>query len=369
MANQDSRKLILADDARIFSTTDDEFRIRKGVWNYTEATLILKSISENSRNTIVKLLRLLDEGKAINIKLVRDDLNLSEVEKENIISIFGTLKEQDYLQSEEDNITSLFLQQLIGGESASIFMTESGKLRPALFFADTQYSQEVARMLADDLGLPLTVMNEKDFNTLSIIDLTTRYDAIETKKQSEEYENLLAPYCCVIGSMERPSISFLRNLNRVLIKLSQTLILSMVDGPFTSLLVIKPPETGCFECFELRLLARMEEMSIYRNFVSKTRRIDPVKERTLLSPITHQLTAAAIFEGMLVSSINRSKLAGRVLNTYIPMMEIQVQDLLRVPFCPACGFIAQSQMSELYTSSKRIIKKMVNKIVIKSEEK
>ena len=55
------------------------------------------------------------------------------------------------------------------------------------------------------------------------------------------------------------SLVFLRNLNRVLVQTSQVLSLSLLDGPFTTVFTIKPPETGCFECFEQRLLARMEE--------------------------------------------------------------------------------------------------------------
>ena len=53
----------------------------------------------------------------------------------------------------------------------------------------------------------------------------------------------------------------------------------------------------------------------------------------------------------MVQKIGKAKLAGRVLNTYVPLMEIQVQPLLRVRFFPACGFVAEACIEEMYSSS------------------
>ena len=48
----------------------------------------------------------------------------------------------------------------------------------------------------------------------------------------------------------------------------------------------------------------------------------------------HSLAAQALFEGLIVHKIGKAKLAGRVLNTYVPLMEIQVQPLLRRAVLP-----------------------------------
>jgi len=48
----------------------------------------------------------------------------------------------------------------------------------------------------------------------------------------------------------------------------------------------------------------------------------------------------------------------------VPLMEIQVQRLLRVPFCPACGFVAEAKMEEMYTSSKKIVDRVVDRITV-----
>ncbi|MFC1670413.1 hypothetical protein ACFL20_08465 [Spirochaetota bacterium] len=357
--------LILADDVRIFSTASGEYRIRKGIWNYEEANLNLQAESENSQKVMTNILNLLNEGKSVSIDIITMDMDLDDEEKENIINILFTLRSLSYLQEEEDDKLNLLIKAIIGGEASSMFLNDFEEAKPVLFFGDTKHTQDYAKKLGEDINLPITIMGEKEYNDLSTIDLTNKYEAIEIEKQLGKYEKYFNPYSCIIGSMERPRISFLRNLNRIMIKLSKTLCLGIMDGPFSSTLTIKPPETGCFECFETRLLARMEDMAIYRKFVSSTNNSSSLKEKTLLSPLMNQITSSVIFEGFLVATINKAKFAGRVLNTYIPMMEIQIQDLLRVPFCPACGYIAESKMTELYTSSKGIVDNMVNKIKLK----
>src|SRR5262249_35797799 len=81
-----------------------------------------------------------------------------------------------------------------------------------------------------------------------------------------------------------------------------------------------------------------------------------------LAPALHMLTAAVISEGYLYSATGMMRLAGRIVNTYLPLLEIQVQDLLRVPYCPACGFISRAEMNEMYTASKRLVADLVGKV-------
>ena len=136
-----------------------------------------------------------------------------------------------------------------------------------------------------------------------------------------------------------------------------------MDGPFVTLLSTLPTETGCFECFEQRMLARLEDTLVYHQFVESTSGAAAPPERWL-SPGMHMLTAAVISEGFIYSSIGMQRLAGRIINVYLPLLEIQVQDLLRVPYCPACGFVATAAMNELYTSTKRLVSEMLDKIEI-----
>src|SRR5262249_32965403 len=158
----------------------------------------------------------------------------------------------------------------------------------------------------------LTVMTQDEFNTIGGMDLTTKFEAYEARKQLESLRASLEPFGCVVGCLERPHIIFLRNINRVLLQTSQALSLGLLDGPFTTVFTIKPPETGCFECFEQRLLARMEDMPSYQQFVAQTRNLPRFDNKVHASPLMHSLAAQALFEGFMVSKIGKAKLGGRV---------------------------------------------------------
>ena len=359
-------KIVLADSVRVFFNGWNEIRIRKGIWNYEEAVLSLEEIGERLKDAFIKFFNLLNRGTAINVDtFFEEEEQLSLFEKTQFRQVLDALFAQNYIHTENDFIGKHLLYDLIGGEMAGTFYKPLEEYKPVLFFADSQSVIEYAKLLSKQIFLPIEVMSSEKLKEIAGFDLTARMEGFDTRTQLDELINYLEPYCCVVGCMERPHISFLRNLNRALIKTSQVLSMALLDGPFTSVFTIKPPETGCFECYENRLLARMQDMSVYQKFVEHGRKHPvQIKEKTFATPIMHSLVSQVIFEGFLVASIGKSKLAGRALNTYLPIMEIQVQDLLRVPFCPACGFVSQSQMTEMYTSTKKIVDKVIDQIVI-----
>jgi thiazole/oxazole-forming peptide maturase SagC family component len=275
------------------------------------------------------------------------------------------LQAQHYLQTEDDHAANMLLYDLLGGTVASRYAYGRQSPRPVLFIGDTSAIRDHAAHLAGEIDLPLSVMTEAEIQSIARLDLTTRYAGYTTHEQIDYVTKLIAPYAAVVGCMERPHIALLRNLNRALIQTSTPLSLALLDGPFTSVLTIKPPETGCFECFELRLMARMQDIAAYRQFAEHTRgRTLGGVPKTYLAPLMYSLAAQVLFEGFLIASIGKAKLAGRLLNTYLPIMEIQVQDLLRVPFCPACGFISKAHREEMYTSTKKIVDQVIERVVI-----
>jgi thiazole/oxazole-forming peptide maturase SagC family component len=357
------KTITLADGVQVYYNGVDELRLRKGIWNFEEAILTLDLLSTEHKNSVVTMFNLLQSGEPVDGEHFPDEENLTQVEAEQISQTLEALKAKDYLSDGDDGDRRRFLSQLLGGtaEYATRLATSD---KPVLFFADTQSVRDYAVMLAKEIDLPLVVMTPDDFKLIRDMDLTTKFDAYNTKKQLAALEQLLTAYSCVVGCVERPHIMFLRNLNRALIQTSQVLCLGLLDGPFTTVFTIKPPETGCFECFEQRLLARIEEMPTYERFAAHTRNLPSLEKKVHASPLMHSLAAQAIFEALMVFRIGKAKLAGRVLNTYVPLMEIQVQPLLRVPFCPACGFVAEAQFEEMYTSSKKIIDRVLDRIIL-----
>ena len=66
----------------------------------------------------------------------------------------------------------------------------------------------------------------------------------------------------------------------------------------------------------------------------------------------------------MYSNIGMLRLAGRALSVYLPLLEIQAQDILRVPYYPACGHISCSQMDEIYRSSNPLVSDMLSSLSI-----
>lgn len=362
-ANGAQKTLILRDDVQIYYNGADELRFRRGVWNFEEAILTFEGLSKDHKDALIKMFNLLQEGKGVDSERLPDQQNLTQLEREQVVQTLDALRAKDYVSDGDEVDAKRFLNQLLAGTAEYATNSSSGE-RPVLFFADTQSIKDYAVMLAKEINMPMTVMTQDEFKLIEAMDLTTKFDAYGTRKQLESLREMLAPFSCIVGCIERPHIIFLRNMNRVLVQTSQVLSLSLLDGPFTTVFTIKPPETGCFECFEQRLLARMEEMPVYQQFVAQTRNLPRFDHKIRASPLMHSLAAQALFEGLMVSKIGKAKFAGRVLNTYVPLMEIQVQPLLRVPFCPACGFVAEARMEEMYTSSKKIVDRVLERITL-----
>ncbi len=358
-------RLMVAQGVSIYFNGQNEIRMRRGIWNYEEAILALGEVDQSLRQAVIGVFNLLDRGEMLDVDMIiRQESHAPEVAAQ-VRQIIDALRAQHFLHAEDDQAANLLLYDLLGGAVANRYVYGVQPLRPILFIGDTSAIKDHAARLAGEIGLPLSVMTEADFESITRLDLTTRYDGYTTHQQLEYVTKLIAPYTAIVGCMERPHIAFLRNLNRALIQTSTPLSLALLDGPFTSIFTIKPPETGCFECFELRLMARMQDISAYRQFVEHTRgRAADGVPQTFLTPLMYSLAAQALFEGFLIASIGKAKLAGRLLNTYLPIMEIQVQDLLRVPFCPACGFVSKAQMEEMYTSTKKVVDKVMERVVI-----
>jgi len=363
--NNGHQRLALHDSVQIYYNGADELRLRKGVWNFEEAILTFAGLSDAHKGTLVKIFDQFQDGTGVDAERLPDEHNLTQLEREQIVQTLDALQANDYISDGNDADARHFLTQLLGGIT-DYAPGQNGvfEQKPVLFFADTESIKDYALRLASEINMPLTVMSHDEFNAIEAMDLTTKFEAYGTRAQLDSLRERLERFSCLLGCLERPHIVFLRNLNRVLVQTSQALSLGLLDGPFTTILTIKPPETGCFECFEQRLLARMEDMPAYQQFVAQTRHLPRFEHKVRASPLLHALAAQVLFEGLLISRIGKAKTAGRALNTYLPLMEIQVQPLLRVPFCPACGFVAEARMEEMYTSSRKIVDRVLDRITL-----
>lgn len=366
MKNYSSYNIL--DNVSIFFNGENEIRFRKGIWNYEEATLTLDTLSDNLKEAFLSVVESLAGKGEVELSYIHKNHSLLIDELSVLRNVVDTLVEQRYLEPKYSETSETFVKELIGGTISEILVGEKIHVQPVLFISDNERLKEYANMIAEDLSMPLTIMNDSDILRIQNANITDKIEAMETVSEETELGRLLYPFSCVVVSFERPRLALLRNLNRLLLKTSTPLILSILDGPFLNMTTVKGGETACYECFENRVISRNESLAVYENFVKQTGGVDVKREATYITPILQTFTSLALFEAFLLATVNRSKFVGRVLNIYIPLIEIQVQDLLRIAFCPACGHISKAKYDEMYTTSKQVVGQLVDSVILSKDE-
>lgn len=361
-SNRSARVYALNEGVRVFRS-GDEIRFRKGVWSFNEAIVRLTGQGESVVRFFGAVYEELARGREADADAIGGEVGASAEEIASYCGLLENLKRQQYLHDADQRDVARVVSALLGG-NLSGFEQYVGTPRTALFFSDSVYARDAAKNLAKEVGLPLDVLADDVLRDIAQADLTTRTDAVQHMETMTRLEKVFSSYACVLGCVASPNLSLLRNLNRLLIQAEKPLILGMIDGPFVSVLSTLATQSGCFECFEQRMLARLEDTVVYHRFVEST--LGAVSSGgsagPWLAPPLHLLTSAVLSEGYLYSTLGMLRLAGRIINIYLPLLEIQVQDLLRVPYCPGCGFISKAEMNEMYTSSKRLVADMMGKI-------
>lgn len=361
-AESEKRVYTLKEGVRIFGGPD-EIRFRKGIWSYNEAALRLDGQDEEIQKFFAGVFEALRDGGDADPETLAAEAGVSAEQLDHCLAILEGLRSQQFLYDARHKDVTRIVSALLGG-NLSGFEDYVGAVRPVLFFADTPYATNSAKAMAKEIGLPIDFLDPEVAAELAQADLTTRTDAVGHSKTAERFERLISGYVAVVGAVASPDLSLLRNLNRLLVAAEKPLILGLLDGPFVSVLSTLATQTGCFECYEQRQLARLEDTVVYHRFVKESAGQKFSSAGPWFSPPLHVLTGVVLSEAFLFSALGMQHLAGRILNVYLPLLEIQVGDLLRVPYCPACGFISKAKMNEMYTSSKRLVSDMLDRVEI-----
>ncbi len=357
------RIYVLNEGVRIFRS-GEEIRFRKGVWNFHEAVLRLAGQGERVVGFFTAVYDAFISRGRVDADALGASLDARAEEMSAYVELLESLARQQYLCGPGQRDVVRTVNALLGGGLGG-FEEYIGDPRPVLFFSDCESSRAAARLLASQVRMPLDFLAQEDIDAMARADLTTCVDAVQHERTLEQFSRQLQSYALVVGCVANPCLSMLRNLNRVLVHLEKPVVLGLLDGPFVSLMAAHPTQTGCFECYEQRMMARQQDTLVYHEFVRSTHS-SPPRDEGRSAPALHLLTSAALSEAFLFATAGMSRLAGRVVNAYLPLFEIQVQDLLRVPYCPGCGFIAKARMNELYTSSKRLVDEMMSRVDLKA---
>ena len=360
------KNIKLYDNVSVFFSSDNEIRFRKGIWNFEEASLTLDDLNDNMKEVITFIANELFDDKLISFDDIVKKFSLDENDSNLLNDIISSLIGNRFLEyDDKKNNMQNTLYELIGEYFYDIPDESKIEKNKIMFITDNDRLKDYALLVSKDIYINLDMMSADDIKKIEKSNLTDTTDAIENIEIKKELLKLFDNISCVVISVEKPRLNLLRNINRLLLDKSVPIVISILDGPFLNITTIKGKETACYECFENRVIARNESLSVYNKFVKQTMNFKIKNKRTYITPILQSFTSIALYEAFLFAAIGKCKLSGRVINVYIPSIEIQVQDLLRVPFCPACGHISKAKYNEMYTSSKEVIEKFSSKVIVK----
>ena len=356
----------LGETSRVYNNSGLDIRIRKGVWNFVEASIDLDGQSENTQTFFSTFFETLRNHGEVEFEQLASQCQLNEQESNDIKQVLDRLAVEQYLKTSSDKTLEI-VNEILG----IIPLADTGDKKPTLgrglFISDSEYANNLALTLAEEVGMSLDILEPDDVKAIGKLDLTSKTDAVDYKINFNQVAEKFVNADFIVGTFEKPNLRFLRNLNRVLIEHPRPISLGLVDGPFSHAFTIDYPNTNCFECFENRIMARLEDLVSYDNFV-KNEKIDFRKlqqnKAPLFAPTVHILVSTVISEAYLLASTRLSKLSGRVLSVYWPIIEIQVQDLYRIPYCPACGYLSTSIAEETYLATKNIVNRVLEKVKV-----
>ncbi len=349
-------------DGSLAQLLDGVLEISAGIWNYNTLSLHFEKEWEPIIKTFVN--GALDEGVSLND--LKSEFGLDAEIMGKLEELFLELHSEGLLISVESSRSRAFsvLSLLgLGEEEIQIMLGEKISKIPSVgLITNNNDVTRLVGMLGYDEYMHLKVWMTDDLEVLLRKDLTFRVAAIDTQKEIEREADRFLNFDVIAVLTTHPNPFFLRNVNRIMTHLKKPWILGTLDGPFVLLATFVPFQTACFECFEIRVMTRMHYLNEYKKFVDKFQKARPLERKVGSIPIMHLLSAVTLNETLLMGTSGYGHFVGRLLSIYLPLFEVQVQDILRFPTCPACGHAAKTRMRELYFDMRKVITELAREL-------
>jgi hypothetical protein len=171
-SKETARIYALNEGVRVFRS-GDEIRFRKGVWSFNEAIVRLTGQEERVVRFFDAVYEALVQGRSADADALGRELDVGAEELDSFCGLLENLKRQQYLHDAGQKDVTRIVSALLGG-NLSGFEQFVGTPRPVLFFSDSPYAREAAKMLAREIGLPLDVLEEDVAREIAQADLTTK---------------------------------------------------------------------------------------------------------------------------------------------------------------------------------------------------
>ncbi|VGT67873.1 streptolysin associated protein SagC [Streptococcus pyogenes] len=339
-------------------TFQDTFCFRKGIWDFNEAILDLTQEPQNLKIVYQEIVSQLVKGVAIDTETYENTLEPETFA--NLMEVISGLYYNNMLMLEDDyNLEENVMKILMGNFR---FMAQAGHMvsnDPVLFISDSTYVNESAELLAEQLHLQLQVASDDLKMLIQQTDVSSRLDALEHRRNMNCLSDALCDYQSIIICQERLNIMMLRHLNEVSVAMKKQLVIGFVDGPFLHACTLNPPHSADFDSLERRVLARLQDSTLYQHFANQILPATQDVSQAYL-PLLNVLMNLVVSEAFIIAQTGSSKFEGRLLSIYLPTLEIQVQDILKMSNSQTQGALAKLKYEDQQISTREIVKKLLD---------
>jgi bacteriocin biosynthesis cyclodehydratase domain-containing protein len=315
---------------------------RKGTWHSASTFLT----DESETGNLYRICSALDGSKTI-----RDVAGVTHLPTETISEVVDTLVSLELAVIDRRGLLRLGASLLVGvSEDISL------KHKEVVVIGDAHIAGIVVEALSAVLG---EFGANVSFDRKEVIPKCrasgASYDALERADlllSSQWMQNKFVIYC---NSHVDPITC--KGLNLCFIHHKTPWLYAAVDGPF--LLVgplFVPGDSSCFECFETRVAMNLRDSKGYIEYKQALAAGLPIQPRPsqVLKLLDKVLASHVAMEAFNFALSGRSTLIDKMLAIHLPSMEFTYHEVLRLPYCSACGAKPDRDGSELYFSIKEL---------------
>lgn len=316
--------LKLYNDTELYiDESQNKIIVTRGYWNFIRVNISYDNDKE--KELIYRLFKDMLEGKVVlkDVKKYKDSI-------ERLIQA-GFIYESDYKSNDESRI---------------LLITDN-----------EQYM--VSRINKTNIKDKFEVMTTDKF-TNELLGKTYIYElkqdplkAYNIKRKMNEYlqENNLN---LIVVFLSKVNDALCKTINYLIDK--KEVVYSFIDNEFGYLFGVKKKYTGCYECFSNRMIAKMKiDKFNYQPILHNNSSLDEESKYTYDLMFVHVLKCCCEYIKTGVVPIS-----GRILAAFSRTLEVRYENLLRLSFCPICGYIGQQENAERNVKLKRILKSLEN---------
>jgi len=315
---------------------------RNGVWHSNSIFLT----DESETGNLYRVCAALD-----GTRTVRDVARLTQIETDAVSGVVDTLVGLGLAETDRSGLLRLGTAALLGSGTDRLAASH----QEVVVMGDPDISELVIEALSPAFKeIPVTVSSISKEAIGFCRGAGTTDDAVERERiliGAEWMRNKFVVYC---NSRVDPLAC--KDLNLCFLYHKSPWLYAVVDGPFVLVgPLFVPGDTSCFECFETRIAMSLRDNKGYVDYKQAIAGLPARSETTqILKLLYRPLAAHVAVETFNFTVSGRSTLIDKMLSIHLPSMEFSYHEVLRLPYCSACGAKPDRDASELYFSMREL---------------